>query len=180
MLHQLPGLAGQSRGLQDGRLADALFGVGPMCDLIDVVADGRQLPQQRSVLIRRPRAELRAGQHLTDNHARTKPRRSTNLSEVFILFGIQPYTNIVISFSHNSSVLADIYYGYLFGLGNTSFLKLLSKTFVSIKRKASTKVILLYEKMLKSRKQIINTIKIKFKVRITYQFTVTMHSLEST
>ena len=81
----LPGTAGKHSSVHDLGLSDAFLSVGPVSDLIDIVADGGQFAQQGGVLIWRPRAELCAGNQLSDKGADAKTRSGANLIKVIVL-----------------------------------------------------------------------------------------------
>ena len=90
LFHKIPRLVCQQNRLADLRLLDALFGVGPMGNLIDVVADGRQRPQQTSVFARRPLPKLHPGDGLPDQYAGQQARDLAFLPQMGVFFIVQP------------------------------------------------------------------------------------------
>ena len=75
-----------------------------MGDLIDVVADGRQRPQQRRVFVGRPLPKLHPGDSLSDQYAGRQARDLALLSQVGVFLIVQPKADKVIAFSHNTSM----------------------------------------------------------------------------
>ena len=82
---------------------DALLGVGPVGDLVDVVADGCQFPQQRGVLVRRAGAKLDAGNRLADERAGGQAGNCALFMQMGKLSISQPDTDKMFSFSQCTS-----------------------------------------------------------------------------
>ena len=75
-----------------------------MGDLVDVVADGRQRPQQGRVFTGRPLPKLHTGEGVTDQYAGRQARDLALLSQVGVFLIVQPKADKVIAFSHNTSM----------------------------------------------------------------------------
>ena len=78
----------------------AFVGICPICDLVYVIAYGRQLTQQGGICIRWTRTELRAYNKLADDSACAETAFSAMLGESGVFRIIQPQANEMFPLSY--------------------------------------------------------------------------------